>query len=133
MKRTATGTYETTTIAGEMVKAFVPAPLPPSPPLEIDGAVRSAFGSRRRCSNCAAPARPRREGSRTSGAPRPQGGLCCNSSKRVSPDACLHDSPSLEADRSNIADDRQGTRRAGGKKNGERNHGQETKPRVSLR
>ncbi len=36
MKRGITGRYEITTIAGEGIKAFIPAPLPPEPPLEID-------------------------------------------------------------------------------------------------
>jgi len=36
----ATGRYERTTLAGEEVAAFVPAPLPPaSPPLSLDGAL----------------------------------------------------------------------------------------------
>jgi Fic family protein len=43
VKRTRTGTYETTTVGGEKVKAFVPAPLPPVPPLTLDGATREAF------------------------------------------------------------------------------------------
>ncbi len=42
MKRTRTGTYETTSVAGETVKAFVPAPLPPVPPLTLDGDARAA-------------------------------------------------------------------------------------------
>jgi Fic family protein len=40
VKRTATGTYEITTTAGEAMRAFVPEPLPPTPPLQADGAVR---------------------------------------------------------------------------------------------
>jgi Fic family protein len=35
MKR-ATGHYEITTIAGESVRAFIPSPLPPNPPLTLD-------------------------------------------------------------------------------------------------
>jgi len=35
MKRVSSGTYETTAIAGESVRAFVPSPLPPDPPLEL--------------------------------------------------------------------------------------------------
>ncbi len=35
MKRGLTGSYETRIIAGETVRAFVPHPLPPAPPLEI--------------------------------------------------------------------------------------------------
>lgn len=37
MNRNATGSYQTTTTAGEAVRAFVPFPLPPDPPLEING------------------------------------------------------------------------------------------------
>lgn len=39
MKRT-TGTYVSTTTAGEEVRVFVPDPLPPSPPLDIDGEIK---------------------------------------------------------------------------------------------
>lgn len=42
MKRTRTGSYERTAVGGETVKAFVPAPLPPAPPLDLDGAAREA-------------------------------------------------------------------------------------------
>lgn len=35
MERGLTGYYETTTTAGESVRAFVPHPLPPEPPLEL--------------------------------------------------------------------------------------------------
>lgn len=39
--RGATGRYETTSVVGgERVKAFIPAPLPPDPPLRIDAALR---------------------------------------------------------------------------------------------
>lgn len=38
MNRSTTGNYHTTTTAGEQVRAFVPLPLPPVPPLEIVGA-----------------------------------------------------------------------------------------------
>lgn len=38
MNRSTTGTYHTTATAGEQVRAFVPLPLPPVPPLEIAGA-----------------------------------------------------------------------------------------------
>jgi Fic family protein len=31
------GTYVTTTVTGEAVRAFIPAPLPPNPPLEVGG------------------------------------------------------------------------------------------------
>jgi cell filamentation protein, protein adenylyltransferase len=37
MKRGTTGHYETTTTVGESVRAFVPAPLPPNPPVELHG------------------------------------------------------------------------------------------------
>lgn len=40
MKRGATGTYETTTTAGEAVRAFIPAPLPPDPALSLSGALQ---------------------------------------------------------------------------------------------
>jgi Fic family protein len=39
MKRGLTGRYETTTVAGETVRAFIPGPLPPVPPLQLDGAI----------------------------------------------------------------------------------------------
>jgi Fic family protein len=35
MQRGLTGRYETTTVAGEAVQAFIPNPLPPLPPLEL--------------------------------------------------------------------------------------------------
>ncbi len=35
MKRGETGQYETTAVGGERVEAFVPAPLPPTPPLDL--------------------------------------------------------------------------------------------------
>jgi len=38
MKRGSTGRYETSVMGGETVRAFVPAPLPPDPPLEFSGA-----------------------------------------------------------------------------------------------
>jgi Fic family protein len=38
MNRRATGTYHVTAVGGEKVRAFVPLPLPPVPPLEISGA-----------------------------------------------------------------------------------------------
>jgi Fic family protein len=40
LKRTATGSYERTSTAGEVVQAFVPRPLPPAPPLDLGAAVR---------------------------------------------------------------------------------------------
>lgn len=38
MQRSTTGTYETSSTAGETVLAFVPAPLPPTPPPQFAGA-----------------------------------------------------------------------------------------------
>lgn len=40
MKRGVTGRYAVSTLAGERVRAFVPEPLPPDPPLRIDGALQ---------------------------------------------------------------------------------------------
>jgi Fic family protein len=37
MKRGMTGRYETTRLGGEEVRAFVPSPLPPDPPLQMNG------------------------------------------------------------------------------------------------
>ena len=37
MKRIETGNYSTTTVGGESVRAYVPHPLPPAPPLDISG------------------------------------------------------------------------------------------------
>jgi Fic family protein len=37
MKRANTGHYETTSVAGETVQAFVPAVLPPIPPVDVSG------------------------------------------------------------------------------------------------
>lgn len=37
MKRGTTGRYEVSTTAGEAVRAFVPSPLPPLPPLDLAG------------------------------------------------------------------------------------------------
>jgi Fic family protein len=37
MKRTATGRYEVTAVGGERVRSFVPAPLPPAPPIDFNG------------------------------------------------------------------------------------------------
>lgn len=45
MNRSTTGNYHTTATAGEQVRAFVPLPLPPVPPLEIAGE-RSAVDQR---------------------------------------------------------------------------------------
>ena len=38
MQRGVTGQYETTGVAGEQVRAFIPHPLPPDPPLDLAGA-----------------------------------------------------------------------------------------------
>ena len=43
MKRDLQGTYSTITTAGESVRAFVPAPLPPVPPLAWDAELRDKF------------------------------------------------------------------------------------------
>jgi Fic family protein len=43
MQRGETGRYEVTNVGGEQVRAFVPAPLPPSPPLVLDGALQRAL------------------------------------------------------------------------------------------
>ena len=44
MDRDKTGTYETvSTVGGEAVRAFVPAPLPPVPPVEWGAELREAF------------------------------------------------------------------------------------------
>jgi Fic family protein len=40
MRRGETGRYEVTAVGGESVRAFVPDPLPPVPPLGIDGALQ---------------------------------------------------------------------------------------------
>jgi Fic family protein len=43
MKRAETGTYEVTSVGGESVRAFVPAPLPPAPPLAFEGDLQQAL------------------------------------------------------------------------------------------
>ena len=43
MKREIQGKYETTTTCGERVRAFVPALLPPDPPIEWTAGLRSKF------------------------------------------------------------------------------------------
>ena len=45
MNRGQTGRYETTSVAGESVRAFVPAPLPPTPPVTYDGGLQLALES----------------------------------------------------------------------------------------
>ena len=44
MRREATGHYEVTSTAGESVQAFVPAPLPPNPPVAMEGVGFPRFG-----------------------------------------------------------------------------------------
>ncbi len=45
MQRGETGRYEVTSVGGEQVRAFVPAPLPPVPPLALDGPIQQALES----------------------------------------------------------------------------------------
>jgi Fic family protein len=45
MKRAKTGRDEVTSVAGERVRAFVPKPLPPRPPLVFDGALQKSMES----------------------------------------------------------------------------------------
>ena len=45
MRRDPPGQYEVTTLAGEPVRAFVPAPLPPAPPLVFDDELQRALES----------------------------------------------------------------------------------------
>ncbi|HME73865.1 MAG TPA: Fic/DOC family N-terminal domain-containing protein, partial [Myxococcota bacterium] len=40
MKRGVTGQYEVTSVGGERVEAFVPAPLPPEPSIELAGTLQ---------------------------------------------------------------------------------------------
>ena len=40
MRRGVTGRYRLTAAGGEQVRAFVPAPLPPNPPIVLDGAIQ---------------------------------------------------------------------------------------------
>ena len=40
MNRGETGTYELTSAGGEAVRAFVPSPLPPTPPIVLDGGLQ---------------------------------------------------------------------------------------------
>lgn len=44
MKRETAGTYVNSTVGGESYNAFVPAPLPPIPPLEIDKELNDKIG-----------------------------------------------------------------------------------------
>lgn len=43
MKRGETGRYDAVMVGGETVRAFVPAPLPPVPPLKLDGPLHGAL------------------------------------------------------------------------------------------
>jgi Fic family protein len=45
MKRGASGTYEVATVGEERVRCFVPAPLPPRPPLQLHGRVQQLLES----------------------------------------------------------------------------------------
>ncbi len=43
MKRATIGAYEVTTAGGERVRSFIPNPLPPNPPLALDGSLQQAL------------------------------------------------------------------------------------------
>lgn len=43
IRRTETGTYETSSVAGEAVRAFIPPPLPPSPALRLEDRAREVL------------------------------------------------------------------------------------------
>ncbi len=43
MHRGATGRFRVTSTAGETARAFIPEPLPPSPPLAFDGPLQMAL------------------------------------------------------------------------------------------
>ena len=45
MRRAETGHYKIKVAGGERVNAFVPAPLPPQPPLRLDGPMQQALES----------------------------------------------------------------------------------------
>jgi Fic family protein len=45
LKRGVTGTYDISTLGGERVRAFVPAPLPPDPPLKLDASLQQRLES----------------------------------------------------------------------------------------
>ncbi len=43
MRREETGRYHITNYGGEQVRAYIPAPLPPNPPITMDGALQQAL------------------------------------------------------------------------------------------
>ena len=45
MERGESGRYEVTSVGGDPVRAFVPAPLPPTPPLVLEGSLQQALES----------------------------------------------------------------------------------------
>lgn len=45
MKRGLTGAYEVTSVGGERVRAFVPKPLPPQPPVRLEGPLQQGLES----------------------------------------------------------------------------------------
>ena len=45
MRRAKTGRYETTSVAGERVRAFVPKPLPPRPKVKLEGRLQKSLES----------------------------------------------------------------------------------------
>jgi len=45
MRREESGSYQLTTVGGERVRAFVPAPLPPDPPLRMHGPLQQTLES----------------------------------------------------------------------------------------
>ena len=45
MRRGETGHYDVTTVGGENVRALVPKPLPPDPPLAFEGPIQQTLES----------------------------------------------------------------------------------------
>ena len=43
MRRKETGRYQITNYSGEQVRAYIPASLPPSPPVAIDGPLQQSL------------------------------------------------------------------------------------------
>ena len=43
MKRGKAGTYDVTSVGGEQIRAFIPSPLPPVPPLSLDAHLQPAL------------------------------------------------------------------------------------------